>query len=143
MTDAVAIPRTFWVVAVVLLLWALVGNAAYLMQVTMDLDELAKTDAYAAQTFREMPQWAWAAYATAVWSGTAAAIALLLRRKVALWLFMLSLLGIVIQFGRAFTMTDLLAVQGVSAAIFPLVIFAVGAFQIWWCRTCDRQGYLR
>jgi hypothetical protein len=60
-----------------------------------------------------------------------------------MWLFMLSLLCIVIQFGRAFTMTDLLAVQGVSAAIFPLVIFAVGAFQIWWCRTCDRQGHLR
>ena len=32
MTDAVAVPRTFWVVAVVLLLWALVGDSFYLMQ---------------------------------------------------------------------------------------------------------------
>ncbi len=143
MTDAVAVPRTFWVVAVVLLLWALVGNAAYLAQVTMDVGELARTDPYTARTFAEMPQWAWAVYATAVWSGTAACIALLLRRKLAFWLFALSLACIVIQFGRSFAMTDLLAVKGASAAIFPLVIFAIGAFQLWWCRTCERQGYLR
>lgn len=143
MTDAVAVPRTFWVVGIVLLLWALVGNAAYLAQVTADLDELARTDAHAAEMFRTMPQWAWAAYATAVWSGTAAAIALLLRRKIAIWLFALSLVCIVIQFGRSFAMTDLLAVKGFGAAIFPLVIFAIGAFQLWWCRTCEQQGYLR
>lgn len=143
MSDAVAVPRTFWVVGIVLLLWSLVGNAAYLAQVTADLAELARTDAYTAEIFRTMPQWAWAVYATAVWSGTAAALALLLRRKLAFWLFALSLVCIVIQFGRSFAMTDLLAVKGVSAAIFPLVIFAIGVFQLWWCRTCERQGYLR
>lgn len=143
MTDAVTVPRTFWVVGIVLLLWALMGNAAYLAQVTADLDELAKTDAHSAEMFRTMPQWAWAVYATAVWSGTAAAIALLLRRKIAFWLFALSLVCIVVQFGRSFAMTDLLAVKGMSAAIFPLVIFAIGAFQLWWCKTCAQQGYLR
>ena len=143
MTDAVAVPRTFWVVAVVLLLWALVGNVVYLAQVSMDLTELAKTDEHQARMFAEMPQWAWSVYAIAVWSGTAAAIALLLRRKIAFWLFALSLVCIVIQFGRSFAMTDLLAVKGITAAIFPLVIFAIGAFQLWWCKTCEKQGYLK
>ncbi len=143
MTDAVAVPRTFWVVAAVLLLWALVGDSIYLMQMTVDLTELAKTDAHQARMFAESPQWVSAAYATAVWSGTAAAIALMLRRKLALWLFLLSMLGIVAQFGYSLFMTDLLAEKGFGAAILPIVIFAIGAFQIWWCRTCERQGYLR
>ena len=71
----------FWVIGILLLLWNLMGDAAYLSQVTTDLDALARTDPATARAFAEMPKWVWGVYAVAVWSGTAAAIALLLRLK--------------------------------------------------------------
>ena len=133
----------FWVIGILLLLWNLMGDAAYLSQVTTDLDALARTDPATARAFAEMPKWAWGVYAVAVWSGTAAAIALLLRRKVAIWLFALSLAAIVVQFGRTFLMTDLIAEQGWGTIIFPIVIFVLGLFPIWWSRLSASQGWLR
>ena len=73
--------RSFWIVASLLLVWALFGDAAYLSQVTADPTELAKTDPTTAKAFATMPEWAWSAYAIAVWVGTLAAIALLVRRR--------------------------------------------------------------
>ncbi len=143
MPEQSPLPRSFWIVAAMLLLWNLIGDAAYLMQVTMDLDELALTDAYTARLFAETPQWAWAAYAIGVWSGTAAAIALLLRRRVATLLFGTSLVGIIIQFARVFLTTDLIAVKGWTAALFPLLIFAIGLFALHYARATDRRGWLR
>lgn len=137
------VPRGFWAVAILLLLWNIIGDTAYLMQVTANLDELARTDAYTARAFAEMPKWAWSAYAIGVWSGTAAAIALLLRRRLAVWLFMLSLVAVVAQFGRVFMFTDLIAVKGPTAAIFPIVIFAIGAFAVHYSRRGSREGWLR
>lgn len=55
-----------WIVAGVLLLWNLMGAGAYLMQVTADLDALARTDPVTVEAFRAMPDWAWSAYAIAV-----------------------------------------------------------------------------
>ena len=55
--------RKFWIIAVLILLWNLLGDAAYLMQASADIDEIAARDPVQAQAFREMPGWAWSAYA--------------------------------------------------------------------------------
>ena len=136
-------PRGMWIVGVGLLVWNLIGLAAFYMQSTMDLTLLAQSDPVTARELAAMPQWAWWVYGTATISGVAAAIALLLKRRVAFWLFVLSLLCIVIQFSRSLLMTDLVADKGLSVAIFPLVIAAIGGFQLWWTRVCDSQGQLR
>lgn len=135
--------RTFWFIAIGLLFWSLMGDAAYLMQVSADLDELAKTDPYTADAFRQMPTWAWAAYAVAVWVGTAGAIALLMRRKVAWGLFAISLAAVIVQFGWSFLGTDLLAVKGLGAAIFPLFIAAIALFATLYSRAKADDGTLK
>lgn len=136
--------RTFWIVAVLFLLWNIAGDAAYLMQATQDLDALAQTDPAGAEAFRTMPDWAWGAYAVAVWVGTAGAVALLLKRKLALWLFAASLAGVVVQFAWTFTGTDVVAQKGfLAAAGFPIVIGAICLVEIWWTRRQAAAGMLR
>lgn len=135
--------RSFWVIGILLLLWALMGDAAYLMDVTTDLGKLAQTDHDAAHAFAQMPTWIWSAYAIAVWSGTAAVIALLLRRQAAVWLYAVSLVAITVQFGWTFLMTDLLDIMGPSAMLFPMFIFIMGLFALWWSRSRAALGMLR
>lgn len=140
MNEAASVPRSFWIVAILLLLWALMGDFAYVSQAS----RAVPMDAYDAALFDAMPGWVWGAYALAVWVGTAGAIALLLRRKIAAALFAVSLIAVVVQFGYTLGMTDLIAVKGLAtAAGFPLVIFAIGLFQLWWARRCAAQGRLR
>ena len=137
------VSRNFWIVAGLLLVWALIGDAAYLAQVTADLGELAKTDPAAARAFSEMPEWAWSAYAIAVWVGTLGAIALLLRRRIAVPLYAVSLAAVLVQFGWSLFGSDIIAAKGASAAAFPLFIIAVAAFSLWFAWTKARQGVLR
>lgn len=135
--------RSFWIVAVLFLLWNVAGDAAYLMQATQDLDVLAQSDPVGAEAFRTMPVWAWSAYAIAVWGGTAGAVAVLLRRRIAIPLFALSLAAVLVQFGWTFAGTNLIAKKGLGAALFPLLIAAIALVEIAWARRQAAAGLLR
>lgn len=137
------VSKSFYAVAIVFLLWSLMGDAAYIMQATQDLDALAKTDAYQAQLFREMPIWAWASYAVAVWIGLAASILLLLRRKIAAPFYAISLIATIIQFGRIFIAIDIIAVKGLVTAAFPAFIILMGIIELLYSRSAKAKGWLR
>ncbi len=134
--------RTFWIIATVILLWNLVGDAAYLMQASADLDELAKSDPVSAHAFMQMPGWAWGAYAVAVCSGTFGAVLLLLRRGWAWAFFALSLTAVIVQFGWTFLDFGLLGLKGPTSAIFPLVIVAIAIASLAYARRKKADGTL-
>lgn len=136
-------PKSFYAVAIAALLWNLMGDAAYLMQVTMDLGALAKTDPHSARLLAEMPPWTWAAFAIAVWGATLATILMLMRRALAVPLYALSLLAIIVQFSYSFLGTDLLAVKGWGAAAFPALILVLGVAQFLYARSMVVKGVLR
>ncbi|WP_150290970.1 sugar transporter [Sphingobium estronivorans] len=135
-------PRSFWGIGIVLLFWNMMGVGAFIMQYSADLSQLAKTDPYTAGIFAAMPGWAWTAYAVAVGAGTLGAILLLLRKRAAVPLFLLSIVSVIVQFGYSFIHTDLLVVKGVTAAIFPAVILIVALFQWRYARNLTVRGLL-
>lgn len=135
--------RSFTIIALVLLLWNLIGVAAFVMQYTADLEALAKSDPYTARIFAGMPGWAWGAYVVAVGAGTLGAVLLLMRKAAAVGLFLLSVIAVVVQFGYSFLGTDLLAVKGAGAAVFPAVILAIAVGQWLYARRCRVKGVLR
>ncbi|WP_336964134.1 sugar transporter [Sphingobium aquiterrae] len=136
-------PRSFYAIGIAAFLWNMMGDVAYLMQVTMDLGALAKTDPYTARTFASMPAWAWSAYAIAVWGATLATVLMLLRRAIAVPLYALSLLAIIVQFSYSFLGTDLLAMKGWAAALFPALILVLGIAQFLYARAMVVKGVLR
>ncbi|MDO7833698.1 sugar transporter [Sphingobium sp. HBC34] len=137
-------PRSFILIAILFLVWNLIGLASFVMQYMMDLTELAKTDPYTARIFAAMPAWLWLVFAVAVLAGTTGAIALLLRKRVALSLFLLSLIAVVVQFGYSFLGTDLIAVKGVPVATaFPIFIFVMAILQWRYAAAQAAKGILR
>lgn len=136
-------PRYFIVIAIVLLLWNLMGLAAFAMQYTADLTELAKSDPVTAQAFAAMPAWVWIAYAIAVGAGTLGAVLLLMKKAAAASLFLLSLIAVVVQFGYTFLGTDLLAVKGPSVIAFPAFIVVMAVVQLLYARHLVGKAMLR
>jgi hypothetical protein len=58
-------------------------------------------------------------------------------------LYVLSLVGVVIQFGYVFAGTDLLAHKGAAATVpFPLFIALMGVVQIVLARLAARRGWV-
>ena len=98
MSTSIKPPVWFWVVSIFALLWNAGGVFTYLdtafNQVAM-LEEMTQAQR---ELFENFPAWATGAFAMAVFSGLFASIGLLLRKKWAKPLFILSLLMAVAQF---------------------------------------------
>ena len=131
----------FRMVAVALLLWNLAGLAAFVAQVRSRPEDLG--DAVTAQAFATMPFWAWTAYAVATIAGTLAAIALLLGRRIAVPLFVLSLIGVLAQFSWSIFGFGIVGLKGPGALAFPIVIALLAGFGAWHARTAAAEGKLR
>ena len=130
-------------IAVLFLLWNFAGIAAFAMQWTMDLTELAKTDPYQAKTFAEMPRWAWVAYAIAVAAGTLGALCLVLRSKWAVLLSGVEVIAVLVQFGYTFFGTDLLAHKTLGETVpLPAAIILIAILQFFYARWLAAKGVL-
>ena len=83
------------------------------------------------------------AYAIAVFAGALGSLMLVLRRKLAVPLLVLSLLAVVVQMGYVFFLSDTLAVMGNAAMAMPLLIIAIAAALVWLARAAAARGWLR
>jgi hypothetical protein len=133
-------PRWLTIAAIAVLAWELLGCAMYLMQVgvdraTLPADQRAMWDA--------SPAWMTGAYAVAVWTGLAGSILLLLRRKLAEPVLLLSFIAAVVQFSALLIVPALRNLATSDALFLPFVI-ALICFGVWhFARHCRRRGWLR
>ncbi len=144
MNAATAKPSTwFWIVSVLILLWGAMGVFAFYTDVTMSEEMLAAMDDYDRAMYLGRPTWFATVYGLATWGGFLGAVALLLRRRLAIVLFLLSAVAVVVQFGWVFGVTDLIAEKGAWTLIFPIFILAIAIFQIWFANLANKRGWLR
>ena len=137
-----ALPKWYWGVAGFGLLWMAFGCLNYVLLMSMSPAEIAQLPPAQQDVVNTAPVWVNAAYAIAVWSGLGGAIGLLLRRAWARPLFLVSLIAVILQFGWIFTSTDQLAVEGASAAAFPLVILLLGVFFVMFAGHAQKRGWI-
>ena len=142
-TTRVKAPGWFWLVAILFLLWGLAGGFACYMQLTMTPEDLAKLPATQQDAWAAMTPLPKIAYVVAVSAGLLGAILLLMRSALARLLFMLSLIGVVIQFGWFFGPYAGLQKLGASSAAFPAFIVAMALIEIWFTGFCAKRGWLR
>ena len=134
--------RGFWIVSVLALVWNLIGVASYLMTTTMGPDTLNAMSEAERSLYTDVPPWATAAYAIAVFGGLLGCVALLLRKAWAVPVFVISLVAILVQMGHAFFMSAMLEVRGTAAAILPTLIIVVAVYLVWFSRSARSRGWL-
>lgn len=136
-------PTWYWVVSGLAVLWMLFGVMAWVMDLMTDEASLAELSEAQRQLYAARPQWLFAVYGVAIFSGLAGAVGLLIRKSWAAILFGLSLAAIIIQFGYTFLAMRAVEVLGAAAAIpFPLVIFLIGVALLWFARRSRRLGWI-
>jgi hypothetical protein len=135
-----AAPKWFTPVAVVALLWNLIGCAAYLGDVMLTPEDVAAMSAAQQAMYNARPAWSVAATATAVWFGAAGCVALILRRRWATPLLALSLLGVVVQDVSLFALSG----GGADPAVVALqaLVLVVAVALLWLARTAAARGWL-
>jgi len=141
-SQTVRAPLWFWIVGVVLVLWGLAGTMAFYTDAAMTPEQAAKLSAYDQKLLASRPFWFLWVYGVATFAGLAGAVALMLRSALARPLTIVSLVAVVVMFGFMFAATDLLAVKGATAAIFPVVIALIELFQLWLAGRARRAGWI-
>jgi hypothetical protein len=136
-------PTWYWVVSGLAVAWMLIGVAAWVMDLMTDEASLEALSEAQRQLYAARPQWLFAVYGVAIFSGLAGSIGLLLRKSWASILFYVSLAAIVVQFGYTFLVMNAVQVLGAAAAIpFPLVIFLIGVALVWFAGRARRMGWI-
>lgn len=136
-------PFWFWIIAVVGLLWNGLGVNQYLHQAykTDALKEMYP-DPKIYDMILNTPSWVMAAFATAVFFGLLGCLLLLLRKKWAYPMFIISLLGIVAQMIYNIFMSGAMEVYGPGAVLMPLTIFLFGLLLLWFTKKSIKQQWV-
>lgn len=135
-------PGWFMPVVVVALLWNLLGCAAFAMDAMMAPADVAKLDPAQQALYAARPAWTLVATAVAVIGGALGCIGLLMRRRWALPLLVLSLLGVIVQDIALFVLVDGATLAGPVAVVLQAVVLAVAIGLVLLARTAIRRGWV-
>lgn len=134
-------PKWFRPVSVVALLWNLLGCAAYLADVMMTPEALARLTAAQQAMYAARPTWAVAATAIAVWFGAGGGVGLLLRKRWATPLFITSLAALIVQDAWLFFMSGVQQANPVAMMLQSLVLL-IGIGLVMLGRRAAAQGWI-
>ena len=136
-------PWHLWVVGIFALLWSAGGAFDYVMTQTRNEEYLAAFTEEQLAFFFGLPAWTVAAWAVAVWGGVLGAILLLARRKAAIWVFLASLVGMVIATFRNYVLADGMEVVGDAFSLaFTAAIFLLALAFFLYARAMQARGVL-
>jgi hypothetical protein len=130
------LPASFWVIAVLGLLWNSFGAYLYILARLDPETALAGASPEMRDYVANQPIWANLGYGLGIWGSFLGSVAMVTRKKLAVPLFLASLVGaLVSHLGQA--------MAGVLPLGLTIVIIGVIAFLWWYCRRCVEQGLLR
>ena len=135
-------PKSFRTIAIVALIWNLLGAMAYILQVTMSPEAIAELPIEEQALYENIPTWATTAFAVAVWAGVAASVGLMIRKAWAYPAFILSLIGILLQDFHSFFMTNALEVYGVTGLVLPILVIAVAIYLVMYSKKAKDNGWI-
>ena len=136
-----AVHWSFWVISAVALIWNVMSCINFFAQ--MDADVLASISETARALVEDRPGWATGAFAISQFGGALGCILLLFRKSAAYYLFIASLLGVVVSvthtLGMAASTIDLTAAEIAGYVLMPL---GVAAFLIWYSRRVENKNWI-
>lgn len=138
-----SVPGWYWILAVLFLLWNLMGVSQFFAITFISDESLARLSVEERALYESYPGWVTVVFALAVFGGTIGSIGLLLRKRWARLAFIISLIGIVPQMIQNVFMTDAREVYGPGSVVMPVMILVLGIFLVWYAGMCIRKGWLR
>lgn len=137
-------PWHLWVIGGVSLLWNAVGALDYFMTQTRNAAYMSKFTPEQLEYFYGFPAWVVAFWAIGVWGALLGSVLLLLRKGVAEWVFLASLVGVIVTSIYNLVLSNGMEVMGggAGALIFPAVIFLIALGLYLYARAMRKRGVL-
>jgi hypothetical protein len=135
-------PVHLWIVGVLALLWNGMGAFDYLAtQLELDF-YMSQFTQEQLEYFYSFPKLMTACWAFAIWGAVAGTIGLLLRKKWAVWAFVVACAGMVFTTIYNYGMTNGAEIMGSTGVIFSIVIWIIALFLLWYSWSQAKKGVL-
>ena len=142
-TEVERTPRHLWVIGVVALLWNAMGAMDYVMTQTRNEEYMSNFTPEQLSFFYGFPVWVDAAWAIAVWGGVLGALLLLFRRRYAVWVFLASLIAMVLTAFQNYVLSNGMEVIGDAFTLgFTAVILLAAMALFLYARTMQKRKIL-
>jgi hypothetical protein len=136
-------PWHLWVIGVVALVWSAMGAMDYVMTQTRNEAYMSAFTPEQLSFFYGIPAWAIATWAIAVWGGVLGALLLLIRRRHAVWVFLASLIAMVITTFQNYVLSNGIEIMGDAFALgFTATIFLFALAFFLYARAMHKRKIL-
>lgn len=135
-------PKWFRPVAIVALLWNLLGCAAYLADAMISPEAVAQMTAAQQALYNSRPAWSVGATAIAVWFGALGSLALVIKKGWATPVLILSLVGVVAQDVWLFALSDAAAETNAVALVLQGLVLAISVALVMLSRKAAARGWI-
>jgi len=133
-------PKWFTVVAIVALLWNLLGCFAFYADLRLTPEDVAKLSTAQQAMYASRPAWSVAATGIAVIAGALGCLGLILRKRWSFALLVLSLIGVVAQDISLFAMSG--AAADTTALVLQGLVFVVAVALVLLARKATKNDWL-
>jgi hypothetical protein len=134
---------SFWVIGTIMLIWNVMGAMNFLWQFNADANSLASLPETHRAIIIGRPLWATGGFAIGVFVGALGCLLLLLKKSAAYYLFVVSLLGMIV------TMIHTIGIASLTIDFSPFEIFimilmplVVAVFLIWYSTLAKSKGWV-
>lgn len=134
------VPWSFWVIGAVALIWNGMGVLNYFMQ--MNADALATYPEAERAIVEGRPAWATGAFAIAVFGGMLGSLLLLLRKSASYYVFIASLLGVVVTHIHTLRVASSAVDFGLAVIAGITMSIVVAALLICYSKLADNKGWI-
>jgi hypothetical protein len=136
-------PWYFWVIAIIAFLWNAMGALDYIMTQIRSEAYMGQFTPEQLEFFYSFPAWVVAAWAIAVWGGMLGSVLHLMKKRLAVWIFLISLFAMVITSIRNYFFANGYEACGTpGTAIFSAAIFLVSVGLYLYARAMQKRGLL-
>lgn len=137
-----AAPKWVMIAGIILVLWNAIGTVMFAMDMMKTPADIAALPQDQQLLWSQMPAWAWAGYGLGTIGGLLAAIGIIMKKRWAASLALLSVIGVIVNFVPAFFMSKGVDVWQPKFFVFPLIILALALFQLWLARKANANGWM-
>ena len=141
-TQATKTPRHLWIVGIVALLWSLMGAMDYIMTQTKNEAYMSQFSPEQLEFYYSFPAWLVAFWAIAVWGGVLGAVLLLVRKKLAAPVLLVSFLCMVVVTVHNYGFAGAADIGGGMELFFSVVIFVVALALVIYARSMAKKNVL-
>ena len=135
---------SYWIIAVIALIWYIMGVMSYLGQVYMTDDMMASMTPEQQELLANTPAWSTGLFAIAVFAGLLGSFLLLMRKKLATMVFLVSLIAVLINMGYSFFATNQTEVFGtIDGIVMPIIVIIIAVFLYIYSKKSGENSWMK